>query len=140
VLVVGLQGCATRKSEECQRLVGAINAIRLEMIESEDRVALESLADQAQRAGASLAEPKLADVRLVSLRDRYRRAAQSYAGEVRAMAQGLGELRAARTEAADAAVRQSIKDRTSARHDAARRFAGETSSVTSELNAYCSGR
>jgi hypothetical protein len=137
--LVGSGGCA-RKAEECRKLAGVINSIQLELAGDDEQAALENLSEQAHRAAADLWRVELKDARLVSLRERYRQAAEGYTREVRALAQGLGELSSARAEGADAGVRRGIKERTTARHDAARRFAQQTSSVTAELNAYCSNR
>ncbi len=136
-LVLGV-GCA-RKAEECQKLARAINSINLELPGGDEQAALESLSEQARRAALDLSRVELKDSRLVGLRNRYQHAAEGYTREVRAMAEGMSELGFARAEGADAGVRRAIKARTEARQDAARRFAQETSTVTSELNAYCSG-
>jgi hypothetical protein len=137
--LVGSGACSRRKAE-CEKLASVINSIRLELPAGDEQAALESLSEQAHRAAADLGRVELEDARLVSLRERYRQAADGYTREVRALAQGLGELSSARAEGADAGVRRAIKERTTARHEAARRFAQQTSSVTSELNAYCSNR
>jgi hypothetical protein len=137
--LVAAGGCS-RKAEECQKLGAAINSIELELPGGDEQAALESLSEQARRAAADLTRVELKDSRLVALRDRYRQAAEGYTREVRAVAQGMSELGSARAEGADAGVRRAIKERTQARHDAARRFAQQTSTVTTELNAYCSDR
>jgi len=136
--LVASGGCS-RKAEECQKLASVINSIQLELPAGDEQAALESLSEQARRAAADLTRVELKDSRLVGLRDRYRQAAEGYTREVRAVAQGMSELSSARAEGADAGVRRAIKGRTEARHDAARRFAQQTTLVTTELNAYCSG-
>ncbi len=136
-LVAILFACTGRKAEECQSLARGINAIRLELPETDDQTALRTLADQAHQAAAGLAQIKLGDPRLLALRERYQKAADGYSTEVRAMAEHLGELS---TASADGGLRRVIRERTTERHHAARQYAQETSSVAQELNAYCSDR
>jgi uncharacterized protein with von Willebrand factor type A (vWA) domain len=132
-------GCEPSKSEQCQALAQAINAVAVAAPAGDEPSSLSQLAEQAENSAARVSHLKLRDARLRALRDRYQVSARAYAEANRRFGQNVGALSVAQGNP-DASVRRSAEQQAVATRESVRSLARSISLIGDELTGYCSGR